>query len=752
MKLMSWSASLGRSNLRNILILLILSHSCGAFAAGNLQIPRAIKPPVLADYVSGVPDNAGVEITDFRQNKPGDGTPASQVTKAYLSYDSDNFYAVFIAKDDPALVRSRMAKRENFFGDDYVILELDTFHDKQRSFVFFINPLGVQLDAKRTEGQDTDFDFETQWQSDGRLTSDGYVCMMAIPFKSLRFRNTPVQTWGVAVGRLISRLNEVSYWPYITRREAGFVPQMAEAVIPEAITPGRNLQLDPYVYLGKSRILNKDSVTSPYWDQQSKLRGGLDAKWVLSEGIALDMTVNPDFSEVESDDPQVIIDKRYEVLFPEKRPFFLENTGFFQTPQPLFFSRRIASPQYGARLTGREGNWAFGGLLINDKAPGQLLENGNPDFGKDAKIAVLRVQNDFSNGSNIGTILTQRGLGSMSSRVAGIDMLYQWDQNWSINPQMAFSKTTRADHQQLQGNLAYVELKRVDKNLNYSGKFLNISPDFDTTLGFIPRTDLRQTTQTAAYLWDVEEHPWLQSHGPQMTAIISKDHQNILQDWSTDSSYIVNGISNTVLEAHLLNGFERYDTGEFNKKGYLLAASSYWLDALNFELKAGQNEVVNYQPAYGLAAQLGSARSISAIVTAKPTPHLQVEQTLLWNDLRLQKNAGGLPQGAMIYRDLLSRTRFSYQYNRFWGLRLVLDYDFLKVNPHLTRLDGGKRLNSDLQISYVANPGTTFYAGFTDQQENLQLLGNPRYLQITDNLEMHTGRQFFVKLNYLFQL
>ncbi|MFX5583027.1 hypothetical protein ABTE20_20690, partial [Acinetobacter baumannii] len=87
--------------------------------------------------------------------------------------------------------RSRMAKRENFFGDDYVILELDTFHDKQRSFVFFINPLGVQLDAKRTEGQDTDFDFETQWQSDGRLTSDGYVCMMAIPFKSLRFRNTP---------------------------------------------------------------------------------------------------------------------------------------------------------------------------------------------------------------------------------------------------------------------------------------------------------------------------------------------------------------------------------------------------------------------------------------------------------------------------------------------------------------------------------------------------------------------------------
>ncbi|MFZ6871759.1 DUF5916 domain-containing protein [Undibacterium sp. Di27W] len=650
------------------LAILLLAYIPIAMAMDNLQIPRASKPPVLADYVTGVPANAGVEITDFRQKIPGDGIPASKSTKAYLSYDDSHFYAVFVAKDDPSLVKARMAKRQDFLGDDYVILELDTFHDKQRSFVFFINPYGVQLDAKRTEGQETDFDFETQWQSDGQLTSDGYVAMMAIPFKSLRFRSAPVQEWGIAVGRMIARLNEASYWPYITRREAGFVPQMATAEIREQITPGRNLQLDPYVYLGNSRILDRDSASTPFWKKERKINSGLDAKWVLSEAIALDMTIKPDFSEVESDEPQVVIDKRYETLFPEKRPFFLENSGFFQTPQPLFFSRRISEPTYGLRLTGREEHWAFGGLLMNDKAPGQLLDPAHKDFDKDARITVLRAQNDFSAGSNLGGMLTQRSLGGISNTVAGMDMLYQWDQNWVIAAQLAGSKTTDAGQQQSQGSLAYAEFKRVDKNFNYSGKLLDISRDFDTTLAFLPRKDIRQTTQTASYLWEVDEHAWLQTHGPQITAVATRDHQNILQDWSLDSAYIVNGIGSTTLEAHLLNAYERFEGGQFRKNGYLLSATSDWLSWLTVDIKVGQNEVINYLPASGQAAQLGDARSIAAVLTAKPSKHMRVEQTLLWNDLRLQNSLAGQNRGGMIYRDLLSRTRFSYQHNRYLGL------------------------------------------------------------------------------------
>ncbi|TXI90506.1 MAG: hypothetical protein E6Q34_08815, partial [Burkholderiaceae bacterium] len=171
------------------------------------QIPRAKQAPKLLDYVKAEPQEHGLKITDFRQRSPGDGTPATRATTAYLSFDDTHFYAVFVAKDDPNLVRARIAKREDTDGDDIVILELDTFRDKRHSFSFFVNPYGVQLDSKRTEGFDPDINFDTQWESEGQLTDDGYVVRIAIPFKSLRYKSADVQTWGVGVGRVIARLS-----------------------------------------------------------------------------------------------------------------------------------------------------------------------------------------------------------------------------------------------------------------------------------------------------------------------------------------------------------------------------------------------------------------------------------------------------------------------------------------------------------------------------------------------------------------
>jgi len=245
---------------------------------------------------------------------------------------------VFVAKDDPALIRARLGKRDDFEGDDFVILELDTFHDKRRAFTFFINPYGVQLDAKRTEGLDLDIEFDTQWQSEGEITQDGYVVSVAIPFKSLRYRSADVQTWGISLGRTIARLNEESFWPYITKRIAGVAPQMATVQIPEKLIAGCNAQLNPFLYLGKTRALNSDNPNTPFWQNDSKIQGGLDAKWVLGDASAIDLTLKPDFSEVESDEPQIVLDKRYEVLFPEKRPFFLENAAFFKRRIPCFFA------------------------------------------------------------------------------------------------------------------------------------------------------------------------------------------------------------------------------------------------------------------------------------------------------------------------------------------------------------------------------------------------------------------------------
>lgn len=735
-----------------LLLTASLAASLSHAAEDKLRIPRASRAPALADYVNGVPADAGVLVTGFRQNKPGDGQPASVETRAYLSYDEQHFYAVFVCKDDPKQVRARIARREDLPGDDAVQLDLDTFHDKQRSFRFYANPYGVQMDAKHTEGVGDDFNFDTQWRSDGQLTADGYVVLMAIPFKSLRFRSADVQDWGIALGRIVPRLNEFSYWPYITQRQEAFVPQMASAEIAAPVSAGRNIQLNPYVYMGRSRALEAADPSRPGWRHDNKNQAGLDAKFVLADAFAVDLTFNPDFSEVESDEPQVIIDQRYEVLFPEKRPFFLENSGFFATPQPLFFSRRIIDPQLGARVTGRTGDWSLGGLLMNDQAAGKLAPFGDPAHGKDARVTVARAQRDFSADSNMGAMLTDRRIAGHANTVAGADVRWKLNDNWVLTGQLASSRTGESGAPDATGNLAFVEALRSDRDFNYSGQYLDVSRKFASDLAFVPRADIRQTTQSASYLWNRGDGGWLVSHGPSIKAVGTKDHASVLQDWSTDAWYSVNGLRSTTFEAHKLDAYELYGGLDFRKSGFQLAASTEWFHWLQGWVKLGRNDVINYVPAAGLAPFLGDARSASANLKFTPHPQFRIEQTLFWNDLRSKDGVAGQGAGSNVYRELLSRTKFNYQHSRFLTAHLILDYTRLDTNGALTALPAGKQLTADLLFSYLLSPGTALFFGYTDRQENLRLAGNPQILERTRALDLHTGRKFFVKLNYLFQL
>ena len=714
-----------------------------------LTIPRAAHAPRIADYIGRVPADAGLEISDFRQYEPGDGSPASKPTRAYLSFDDEYFYAVFVCQDDPKQVRARIARREDLPGDDAVILDLDTFHDRQRSFRFYVNPYGVQMDARHTEGPGPDFNFDTQWQSDGRLTDDGYVVTLAIPFKSLRFKRGDSQEWGISLGRITARLNEFAYWPYITKRREGFVPQFATVLIPAAVSPGRNIQINPYLSHSSSRNLNDSNPEQAYFERRNKSRAGVDAKFVLADAFALDLTLNPDFSEVESDEPQVAINQRYEVQFPEKRPFFLENAGFFSTPNPLFFSRRIFDPKAGARLTGRSDAWSLGALLIDDKAPGRLLPENHPDYGKNANIAVARAQRDFAEDSNVGVLLTQRSYGDFSNSVGGLDLRYKINQNWVTQAQAAHSSSRDDSAQRRNGNLFYLDVTRADREWNYSGQYLDISPDFDTALAFLPRTNIRQLVQNISYLKSFSEHPFLFSMGPSFNTSWTRDHDNHLQDWSRDLGFAINGTRATSFNLHALQNFERYAGQDFKRHGFSFSASTEWLDWLNVSLTLGRNQVINYLPAAGVTPFLGAEKNYALTLKFTPQAQWRLEQTLYWNDLRSRGAQTGQPADAAVYRQLLSRTKLSYQHSRFSALRLILDYSNLQTNPMLSGLPSAKRLNSDLQYSYILSPGTTLYAGFTDLQQNNRLLDGR--LLPTPDLELHSGRRAYIKFNYLFQ-
>jgi hypothetical protein len=280
--------------------------------------------------------------------------------------------------------RSSPAASARVSADDQVALYqvalyLDTFGDGQRAYVFASNPLGIQRDAAQAEGRGEDSSFDTLFTTDGRLTEFGYVVRMAVPFKSLRFGASENQQWGVALGRTFVHNGYKSFWPHLTLKRETFTGQFARLLGLEKISPGVTFQFVPFGTFTRARLLD---YGAPGYVNRREERAGLDGKVVIKNAFTLDMTANPDFSQVESDDPQLTINRRFELFYPEKRPFFQENANFFETPINLFFSRRIVDPDYGARLTGKAGGWIVVLLSANDRsaerrlAPGLTVSHG----------------------------------------------------------------------------------------------------------------------------------------------------------------------------------------------------------------------------------------------------------------------------------------------------------------------------------------------------------------------------------------
>ncbi|HUR37447.1 MAG TPA: DUF5916 domain-containing protein, partial [Terriglobales bacterium] len=381
----------------------------------DVTIPKVDRVPVLEDFLEMKPSPAWegklAMVDGFIQNSPKDGSAPTEVTNVYLGYDNKNFYAIFVCFDSrPGTVRNRLARRDTINDeDDEVQIYLDTFSDKRRAYGFMINPRGVQYDYLWTEDSGYDGSFDTLWQSSGQMTAKGWVAMMSVPFKSMRFPSTPTQKWGVLLQRVIPRTGENLFWPHVSTSVSGRMNQAGTATGLESISPGRNLQFIPFGVMRSFRAPDLRDSLNPRFSS-AKLRGdiGLDAKAVIKDSFVLDLALNPDFSQVESDEPQVTVNQRFEVYFPEKRPFFLENANFFDTPITLLFTRRIADPQIGARLTGKVGRYSMGMLFADDQSPGRRVADNDPLRDKRAYFGVGRVNREFWKQSSIGLMYTQR--------------------------------------------------------------------------------------------------------------------------------------------------------------------------------------------------------------------------------------------------------------------------------------------------------------------------------------------------------
>jgi hypothetical protein len=378
-------------------------------------------------------------ITSFIQTDPHDGQVATESTLVWILFDDKNIYIGARCRDSqPSRIMANDMRRDgrNVSQNDNFSIILDTFHDRRNGYEFLMNSIGGAWDTQITDERDVNRDWNTVWIPRSRRDADGWTLEMAIPFRSLRYRGPGPQNWGINIRRNVRWKNEISYLSQVPRGSGARgilrLSQAATLAGLEAPPPALNLDVKPYV-VGN---LKADRALDPLFENHADRNAGFDLKYGVTQSLAADFTYRTDFAQVEDDDQQVNL-TRFNLLFPEKREFFLEGQGIFAfggatttpptggaTAAPvntpvLFFSRRIglsdtrAVPiEAGGRVTGRAGRYSIGLLDIRtDDVPsaGALATN----FG------VVRLKRDILRRSYIGFIGTHRSPASSATPAAG---------------------------------------------------------------------------------------------------------------------------------------------------------------------------------------------------------------------------------------------------------------------------------------------------------------------------------------------
>ncbi len=695
-------------------------------------------------------------VSGFIQRLPVDGRPAIHETTVYLGYDRQALHVVFAAADaTPSAIRARMAPRENIGGDDFVTLMLDTDADGRRAYAFRSNPRGIQWDALFTEGQGFDVSFDAVWESEGRVTDWGYLVRMEIPFKSLRFEPGDVQRWGVVLSRQLARdSREDTTWPRVSSAVEGTLTQSAPLTGLRNISPGRNLQAIPYTTYRAFRALDRRAPEGPrFVTDAADVSVGGDFKAVIRDRFVLDLTANPDFSQVESDQPQITVNQRFEVFFPERRPFFTENADYFRTPLNLFFSRRILDPQMGVRFTGKAGGWGIGTLVIDDQAPGKLASPGSGLEGSRAWTASARVTRDVFGHSTIGAMYAGRELDSTYNRTAGLDGRFRLNSHWTLSGQVATSSTADSQGTVTTAPAYTASVSRSDRRLFFFTGFTDVHPDFETRLGFVPRVDIRRLSHFSSFFWRPEDGV-LTSWGPELFARAVWDHDGQLLDELLEGSLEWNFVSNTGFEANVRKATERLRPQDHTS---LETTRAYDMSLVDLEFRTsllhwltvngnfGWGHQTNFSPAEGAEPETGDWMRLNGTVSFRPATQLRIDNTVIWSRLDDPLTGG------RIFNDWILRTRWNWQWSRELSVRAILQYEDRATDSQLTSLLARRNVNADLLLTYRLNPWTAVYAGVNGNAQNIALVEAPdreRELRRTNGLH-NDARQFFLKVSYL---
>jgi hypothetical protein len=649
--------------------------------------------------------------TDFVQAEPHEGQPASEPTDVRLVFDRDALFIGVDCRDETDARTIINDIRKDFPAGDQDTFEviLDTFGDRRNGFVFVTNAVGAKSDTQiANEGRDVNTSWDAVWTVAARRSEHGWSAEMRIPFKTLRFERGAGHLWGINFSRRIRRKNEVDYWSAVPRVYNLYRSSLAGSLtgLPDA-SQGRNLRLKPWVASDSTR-----SVGGASFDNSGQI--GLDAKYGVTPSLTLDVTVKPDFAQAEADEQQVNL-TQFSLYFPEKREFFLENSGMFYfgdipresrvggfrftAPEEevlLFFSRRIGLTDTGeqipivagGRLTGRVGAYGVGAMTIQTERQGTRAGDN---------YTVLRGRRDILRNSDVGAIFLSRqssGASSDRNQVAGVDANFRFMKALSINGFLTRSFTPGVTGGQMagKGSAAW-----NDNFVHAQYSFLTVGEHFRDDIGFIKRTGIRKHFAD----FGVRQRPeWLRKWG------IRESHPHTRYNIYTDQSGTKVSHTNHVAEAIFFERggvlevqwnprFERIATPFKIRPDQSFAPGNYSWNEFAAELETDHSRLISGSTIVTLGGFWnGTQRTVKAGVIVRPTYHLTFDVAMQRNDIRLP-----VPMHDFVTNLVSSRVGLAFNTRTFLDTLLQYNTDLKQVSANV-RFDLIHRPLSDLFVVY----------------------------------------------------
>ncbi len=517
------------------LLLALAAPLAGAQEAVEGPPGRQGRPPLQVERaasriaVDGVLDEAAwgsaAKMELRYETRPAENTPPPVRTEVLFTYDEDHLYVAFRSHDpDPSKIRAHLSDRDTAFSDDFVGIVIDTFNDERRAFEFFVNPLGVQMDLFQDDvGGSEDESWDAIWDAAGKIHAGGYDVEIAIPWSSLRFpRAEGAQTWGFDALRFYprSQRHRISSHP-LDRNVSCYLCQASKLTGFSGVTPGRNLEVTPTVTANRTDERENGDLDQPLAEGDVDTELGVTGRWGVTPNLTLNAAINPDFSQVEADAAQLDVNNQFALFFPEKRPFFLEGADFFRTPYNVVFTRNVTDPDWGVKLTGKEGKNGIGVFAARDQRTDLILpgstSSGLVTLPIETTDAVLRYRRDLGGSSALGVLFTGSEGDGYFNHLGGLDGLYRLNDSNQMRAQFLRSRTeypagggdgNRPGENEvplpegtLEDDAFLLTFDHNSRNWGFEARYEDVGREFRADMGFMPQVDYTLMASGLQRIW-----------------------------------------------------------------------------------------------------------------------------------------------------------------------------------------------------------------------------------------------------------